>query len=62
MTVPSITLGIVALIADNCEINRALADICNVPVVGFHSHRLSLAVKEFLKEEGYEDLIHKVNS
>ena len=30
--------NVVALIADNCETNKALADICNVPLVGCHSN------------------------
>ena len=52
--------NVVALIADNCETNKALADICNVPLVGCHSHRLALAVKEYLTNK--DELIQKVNT
>ena len=45
--------------ADNCEANKRLSDICQVPLVGCHSHRLALAVKEFVKKD--EALIEKVN-
>ena len=50
----------VALIADNCETNKALARLCEEPLIGCHSHRLALAVKEYLKP--HDKLISKVNA
>ena len=41
--------NVVSITADNCEANKRLSDICQVPLVGCHSHRLALAVKEFVK-------------
>ena len=52
--------NVVALIADNCETNKALARLCEVPLIGCHSHRLALAVKEYLKP--HDKLISKVNA
>ena len=50
---------VIALIADNCETNKALADLCEVPLIGCSSHRLALAVKELLKP--HETLLNKIN-
>ena len=52
--------NVVALIADNCEINKALARLCEVPLIISHSHRLDLAAKEYLKP--HDKLISKVNA
>ena len=49
--------NVVSITADNCE---RLSDICQVQLVGCHSHRLALAVKEFVKKD--EVLIEKMNT
>ncbi|ETM43308.1 hypothetical protein F442_11560 [Phytophthora nicotianae P10297] len=36
------------LVGDNCAVNKRLANLMNVPLVGCASHRLNLAVREFL--------------
>ncbi|ETO62060.1 hypothetical protein F444_20004 [Phytophthora nicotianae P1976] len=36
------------LVGDNCAVNKRLANLMNVPLVGCARHRLSLAVREFL--------------
>ena len=52
--------NVVAIIADNCEANKCLSDQCEVPLIGCHSHRLALAVKEFLKQD--EAVLSKVHA
>ena len=48
------------IIGDNCNTNKAYADLVHVPFVGCASHRLSLGInKGFLPE--YQDIIQKVN-
>lgn len=52
--------NVVAICGDNAEVNKALANLCNVPLVGCASHRFNLAVLDYLKP--YEELIKKVNN
>ena len=52
--------NVVGLIADNCETNKALSELCEVPMIGYHSHRLALAVRDYLKPNDH--LICKINS
>ena len=49
-----------ALIADNCETNKALSGLCEVPMIGCYSHRLALAVRDYLKPNDH--LICKINT
>lgn len=52
--------NVVAIIADNCDTNKALANLCLVPMIGCASHRYNLAVKDVLVE--HSDLIDKINT
>ena len=52
--------NVVALIADNCETNKALSELCEVPMIGCYSHRLALAVRDYLKPNDH--LICKINT
>ena len=40
--------NVVCLMGDNCSTNKAMADRAHKPFIGCHSHRLNLAVKEFM--------------
>ncbi|KAE9260507.1 hypothetical protein PF008_g33086 [Phytophthora fragariae] len=46
----------VYLVDDNCSVNKLLATIMQVPLVGCASHRLNLAVRHHL-EQYEEDLV-----
>ncbi|RQM27525.1 hypothetical protein B5M09_007643 [Aphanomyces astaci] len=45
----SIEKWFVCLIGDNCSTNKATANLFSRPLIGCHSHRLNLAVDQFLK-------------
>lgn len=47
--------GCLFLVGDNCAVNKRLADLLGVPLVGCTSHRLNLAVRDFL-EPSEDDL------
>ena len=51
---------VTALIGDNCETKRVLANLLNTPLIGCPSHRFNLAVKVATKE--HEQLLSKVNT
>lgn len=44
---------------DNCSVNLKLSDDTGIPIIGCASHRLSLAVKEFLV--AHENVLSKIN-
>ncbi|ETL33178.1 hypothetical protein L916_14313 [Phytophthora nicotianae] len=44
----AIERGCKFLVGDNCSVNKRLADIMGVPLVGCASHRLNLAVRDYL--------------
>ena len=48
------------LVADNENLNKALARVLKVPMVGCASHRLNLAVNMFMNN--YEDLLDKIHA
>ncbi len=53
--------NVVCITGDNCSVNKAFADLIQKPMVGCASHRLNLAVNNFL--EPYEselDLVEKL--
>lgn len=50
------------LTGDNCTTNCSIADRLNVGFVGCASHRLNLAVNEFLKHPPYEECITSVHA
>lgn len=47
------------LVADNTNLNPAIANLLRVPFIGCASHKLNLAVRKFLLS--YEDIIEKVD-
>ena len=52
--------NVVALLGDNCATNRKFSKNAGIALVGCASHRLNLAVKEWLKP--HSDLISKLNA
>ncbi|KAG3084473.1 hypothetical protein PI125_g19502 [Phytophthora idaei] len=46
------------LVGDNCAVNKRLANLLRVPLIGCASHRLNLAVREYL--EPYESSLEEV--
>ena len=52
--------NVVALIGDNVNTNKSLANRTGIPLVGCASHRLNLAMRDVLDEE--EQLIERINS
>ena len=51
--------NVVAICGDNVEVNKCLANMCNLPLIGCASHRFNLGVEEFLKPN--EAILCKVN-
>ncbi len=51
--------NIIFLVGDNCQVNKSLADLMNIPLVGCASHRLNLAVQEYLNDS--EDILQQIN-
>ena len=41
---------VIAIIGDNAEVNKALSNLCEKPLIRFASHRFSLAVSLFLSD------------
>ena len=52
--------NVTSLIGDNCETNKALANLCNVPLIGCASHSFNLAMEMFLLK--YKHIIDKTNT
>jgi hypothetical protein len=53
--------NVCCLIGDNCSTNKAVANLCKIPLVGCHSHILNLAVKNiFLEDEFAKTVLPKV--
>ena len=52
--------NLTSLKGDNCETNKALANQCNVPLIGCASHRFNLAMKMFLLK--CKHIIDKTNT
>jgi len=50
--------GCLFLVGDNCAVNKRLANLVGVPLVGCASHRLNFAVRETLAP--YDDLLEEV--
>ena len=51
--------NVIAFCGDNAEVNKSLANLCNLPLIGCASHRFNIAVMNFLKP--HKDLLEKVN-
>lgn len=47
------------LVGDNCSVNGSIASKLGIPLVGCASHRLNLAMTQYLDE--YEDILEKIN-
>ncbi|ETN16736.1 hypothetical protein PPTG_05879 [Phytophthora nicotianae INRA-310] len=57
--------GCLFLVGDNCSLNKRLSDLLGEPLVGCSSHRLNLAVRDFLEPseddvEGVPQLMRKL--
>ena len=52
--------NVVALICDNCNTNKSIANKLSVPLIGCASHRFNLAVQDILSE--HETLLFKVHA
>jgi hypothetical protein len=52
--------NVICLIGDNCNVNKSLADLCGIPLVGCACHRLNLAIQEYLGVASREKLIAEV--
>lgn len=52
--------NVTALVADNCNVNKSLADMVDCGFVGCCSHRFNLAVQDILK--GAEETLNKLNT
>jgi hypothetical protein len=52
------TANLICIVGDNCNVNKALADILGVPLIGCAAHRFNLAVQEYLTK--YDTLLNKV--
>ena len=50
---------VIAIIGDNAEVNKALSNSCEKPLIGCASHRFNLAVSLFLKE--HTEIIAKIS-
>ncbi|ETL40959.1 hypothetical protein F441_08203 [Phytophthora nicotianae CJ01A1] len=59
--------GCLFLVGDNCAVNKRVSDLLGVPLVGCSSHRLNLAVRDFLEPseddlEGVQQLMRKLRT
>ncbi|ETI44632.1 hypothetical protein F443_10683 [Phytophthora nicotianae P1569] len=50
--------GCLFLVVDNCTVNKRLANLLGVPLIGCASHRLNLAVRDYL--EPHDNILEKV--
>eukprot|EP00644_Phytophthora_capsici_P016011 jgi/Phyca11/115609/e_gw1.28.288.1 len=50
--------SVVYLVGDNCAVNTRLSDLLSIPLVGCASHRLNLAVQDFMAK--YDSLLSKI--
>lgn len=51
---------VICLVGDNCNTNKALADLCDLPLVGCAAHRFNLAVQDYLEIKAHNDLLVQV--
>ena len=52
--------NVVCICGDNAEVNKAIANLSNLPLLGCNSHRMNLTVKEFTKTSSH--LLEKLNN
>jgi hypothetical protein len=43
-----ISTNVICLVGENCNVNKALADLCDLPLIGCAAHRFNLAVQAYL--------------
>ena len=49
--------NIICLICDNCNVNKSLANLCELPLVGCAAHRFNLAVQAYLGTPEYDAIL-----
>lgn len=54
--------NVLFFVGDNCNTNKSLASLCQVPLIGCYSHRFNLEVKNFIVDQECEDLLENINS
>lgn len=52
--------NVICFVGDNCNVNKALANLAEKPLVGCAAHRFNLAVQEYLLIKIHEDLLTQV--
>lgn len=50
--------NVICFVGDNCNVNKHLADLAGIPLIGCAAHRFNLAVRDFLDE--HDVLLTKV--
>ena len=53
--------NVIAIIGDNCETMKCLANLCSVPLVGCASHRFNLAVNKYMEYQDHMSVLNKIN-
>ena len=43
--------NIMCMIGDNCNVNRSLADLLKVPLIGCSAHKFNLAVRKWISNQ-----------
>jgi hypothetical protein len=51
--------SLICIVGDNCAVNKALADVLDVPLIGCAAHRFNLACQKYL--EKYNAQLTKVS-
>lgn len=57
-----ISINVICLVGDNCNVNKALADLCDLPLIGCAAHRFNLAVQAYLGSPSNEASLTKVKN
>lgn len=52
--------NVTCLVGDNCNTNKSIADILDLPLVGCAAHRFNLAVQDYLLIKTHDDLLIQV--
>ena len=51
-------INLIAITGDNAEVNRCLANLLNIPLIGCHSHKFNLAVSKYLDRKS--EILEKI--
>lgn len=55
--------NVVALIGDNCSVNKKLSSLVDIPLIGCASHKLNLAIEQWIgREKGLSDSLQVVHN